>query len=63
MQKFTVEYSRSVRVREYETLRVGMLMEFNAATDDPQDAHDWIKEQVNKWVAQDRYELQNDPTR
>ena len=45
--KFNVEYKRTVRIRPYETMSIGILEEFDKGKTSPFDAFEAVKNQVD----------------
>lgn len=41
--KYTIEYKRTVRVRQYETLTIGLIEEFDKSRDSAISAYDRLK--------------------
>lgn len=60
MAKFSVEYSRTVRVKAYETLRYSFLMEADDKDQDPDDLRDWLRNRVKRWIDEDLAELKTE---
>lgn len=59
MAKFTVEYKRTVRVRQYETLTIGWMEEFDTDETSMMDAFEEIKGMVNYHIHEELGELTN----
>jgi len=57
---YTIEYKRTVRVKPYETVTIGLLEEFNAAIFDYREKYLGIKAQVDKWCEEAREEFGED---
>lgn len=62
--KFTVEYKRTVRVRQYETLTIGWIEEFDKDEATPFEAFEIVKGLVNHMIEENLDELrkQDDAT-
>ena len=45
--KFNIEYKRTVRIRPYETISIGILEEFDKGRTSPFDAFESVKNQVD----------------
>lgn len=57
---FTIEYKRTIRVRPYETVTIGLLEEFDALPTQQDSCYQSIKVQVDYWVDQAREEFGGD---
>jgi len=55
--KFTVEYKRTVRVRQYETLTIGWMEEFEKEYRDPRVAFEAVKVMVDYLIDENLDEL------
>lgn len=55
--KFTVEYKRTVRVRQYETLTIGWREEFDKGKDHYTGAFEQVKSLVNYLIEEELGEL------
>ena len=47
MAKFSIEYKRTVRVRQYETLTIGWIEEFEKGDQDYTDAYEVVRNMVD----------------
>lgn len=47
--KYTVVYSRKVRVKAYESMEIGLFQEFDERTD-PESAFESVKTRVEAWI-------------
>lgn len=53
MSKFTIEYRRTVRVRPYETLTIGVSEEFSTDEMPYIYAFNQVREMVRGWIKKD----------
>ena len=60
MTKYTIEYKRTVRVRQYETLTIGMTSEFQYEDMTPDGAKELVKKQVDVWIINDLDEMRKE---
>lgn len=51
--KYIIIYSRKVRVKAYESMEIGLHMEYDERTK-PQDAFPQVRDHVEEWIAQER---------
>jgi len=51
--KFNIEYKRTVRIRPYETMSIGILEEFDKGKTSPFDAFEAVKNQVDYLIDQE----------
>ena len=51
MAKLTVEYARTVRIKQYESLRLGMSAEGDNNSEAPWELFDYIKAETEKAIA------------
>lgn len=57
MTKFTVEYARTVRLKQYESLRLGMSAESTSPNDNPQSLFEWCKKETEAAIKRALEEL------
>lgn len=57
MGKFTVEYKRTVRVRQYETLTIGWMEEFDKKESTPFEAFELVKGMVDHLIEENLGDL------
>lgn len=50
MAKFSVEYSRTVRVKAYNTVKIGLVMEFDTEDRFASDAFWFVRDKVEQWI-------------
>jgi hypothetical protein len=55
--KFTIQYSRKLRVCAYDMLEIGLVQEFDSAEINMQQAFDRIKGWVDEWIEKERDRL------
>ena len=55
--KYTIEYKRTVRVRQYETLTIGWMEEFDKERQDTTDAYETVRNLVNYLIDREFKEL------
>jgi hypothetical protein len=54
---YTIEYKRTIRLRPYETVSIGLLEEFDGAVTNYEMNYHGIKAQVDKWCDEAREEF------
>lgn len=57
MSKFSITYERTVRIRPYETLKIGIYEEFDYAVTPQLDAFGQVRDTVDCWVEEERDRL------
>jgi len=57
MAKFSVEYARTVRVKAYETVKVGLVMEFEKEAHDPDLRFGEVRAYVEEWITDSLHRL------
>lgn len=57
MSKFSITYERTVRIRPYETLKIGLYEEFDNDSITQFDAFGLVKISVTNWVEEERDRL------
>lgn len=55
--KYTIQYSRKVRVAAYDMLEIGLVQEFDSAEVSMQQGFDRVKGWVNEWTEKERDRL------
>jgi len=55
--KYTVHYSRKVRVVAYDMLEIGLSQEFDSAETHIPQAFDRVKSYVDEWIEKERDRL------
>jgi len=56
--KYTVVYTRKIRVKPYESMEIGLTAEFDSAITNVDEAFDFVKDKVNLWIADERRRIQ-----
>lgn len=54
---YTIEYKRTIRLRPYETVTIGLLEEFEGLLHNYENDYAGLKAQVDKWCEEAMYEL------
>lgn len=55
--KYTVHYSRKVRVVAYDMLEIGLIQEFDSAEIHIQQGFERVKSYVDEWIEKERDRL------
>lgn len=56
-EQFTIEYKRTVRVREYETLTIGLHEDFDKSEMSRENAFQMVKYEVEEWISETLQDL------